>query len=193
MKPATFGVIAACLAQNVHPDSMPECTGVCDGLRKSGAASEAFGKQLAGFAHDIYVQAGLGDSIERHIFSELTKVAHWELAHFDFVEPVLIALSTVKSAGTVGLGGLLAEVPKYVWGGSALAGGALGTLNWALNRDASESDAKSKSLEARTQYYKNLAGEISRELKNTPQPGVRRALRNTLHSSEDRISEPTPA
>jgi hypothetical protein len=189
MKPTTFGAIAACLAQNVHPDSVPECVGLRDGLRKSANAPE-LGRQLAGFARDIYLQANEPHCFERHLFEQLTKVADWKPEHFDFTEPVLIALSTVKQAN--GLTDILTEVPKYVWGGAALGGGALGTLNWMLKRDAVESDAKSKSLEARTQYYKNLAGEISRELKNSPQPGVRKALRNTLRNSEDRVSEPVP-
>jgi len=185
MKPTSFGVIAACLAENTNPELMPECVGVCDGLRKS-ASSPEFGRMLAGFAQDIFVQAGYGDTVERHIFGELAKVANWEPDHFDFVEPVLLAMSTIKSAG---LFDMLKEVPKYVWGGAALAGGALGTLHWALNRDATESDAKSKSLEARTQYYKRLADEISRELKVKTQPNVRKALRSTLQSAGSNVPE----
>jgi hypothetical protein len=194
MKPASFGTLAACLAQDIPPGNFAEAVGICRGLKKSGASSEAFAKQLAGFANDVYVQAGLESSLERHLFQELTKVAHWELEHFDFVEPVLLALSTVKSATTAsGITGIAMELPKYLWGGAALTGGALGTLGWALNRDAATDDAKSKSLAARTQYYKNLAGEISRELHTSPQPGVRRALKATMFNAEDRIPEPTPS
>jgi hypothetical protein len=192
MKPSSFGAIAACLAANVHPDSLPELAGMCAGFRKS-ANSQQFGRMLAGFARDIYIEADEANSIERHVFEQLTKVASWEPEHFDYVEPVLLALSTVKAAAGEG-GGILSAIPegaRMMLGGSALAGGALGTLNWALNRDANEDDAKSKSIAARTAYYKNLANEISRELKTSPQPAVRRMLRNTMHSAENRITDPS--
>jgi hypothetical protein len=191
MNPHSFGAIAACLAANVHPDVLPDLKGVTAEFRKS-ASSPAFGSLLAGFVRDVYVEAGLGDSIERHVFEQLTKVASWESSHFDFVAPVLSALSTVKSAENGSIFSAIPEAARLAIGGSAVAGSALGTLNWALNRDANEDDAKSKSIAARRDYYKNLAGEISRELKTSPQPAVRRVLRNTMNSAENRISEPTP-
>ena len=191
MKPSSFGAIAACLAANVHPDALPELAGMSAGFRKS-ASSQAFGHMLAGFARDVYIEADEANSIERHVFEQLTKTANWEPEHFDYVEPVLLALSSVKVAAEGG--GILSAIPegiRTVLGGSALAGGALGTLNWALNRDANEDDAKSKSIAARTAYYKSLANEISRELKTSPQPAVRRVLRNTMRSAENRISDPS--
>lgn len=191
MKPSSFGAIAACLAANVHPYSLPELAGMSAGFRKS-ANSQAFGQMLAGFARDVYVEAGEANSIERHVFEQLTKVANWEPEHFDYVEPVLLALSAVKVAAEGG--GILStgpELARLVLGGSVVAGSALGTAHWALNRDANEDDAKSKSIAARTAYYKSLANEISRELKTSPQPAVRRVLRNTMNSAENRISEPS--
>lgn len=185
MNAHSFGVLSACLAENVHPDVIPELEGLVGGLQKSAA----YGRQLAGLAHDIYVEAGEENSLEKNLYLELSKTANWEPQHFEFVEPVLEALA-VKSAALAAALEVAKNVPQYAIGASAIGGGALGTLHWALNRDAVEDDAKSKSIAARTTYYKQLAKEISQGLREHSQPGVRRALRKELEQAESKVTPP---
>lgn len=179
MKPTDIGILVACAHAKVNPSVLPVLTGFHSGMRKAAGADQ-MGRDMAGLARDIFVAAGRSDSLEAHIYDQLTKVAHWEPVHFDFLRPVYSALGGV--APELGLekkaeDGWLGSVLKNMFGAAVIGGGALGTLHWAVNRDAAADDAKSKSLMARTDLYRRMADEISQELKDNPPQDVESAIK----------------
>lgn len=167
----------------VAPLQMAATEGFLTGLRKSAGAS-AFGQQMAELAHSIYVEAGQGGSFEAGLYQSMAKTAEWQDVHFDLLAPVYRALAGLQNQVTgrtmhkQAEEGLLPAGLKWMLGTGLVAGTGLGTLHWALNRDATADDAQSKSLTARTDLYRQLAKEISSELQANPPPDMVAALRN---------------
>ena len=183
MNPSDVGIVAACVANGINPSDFVQIQGFRRGLEKSAEAAD-LGRMVAGLAHDVLLEAGEGELIETHIYGELAKSASWSDMHFELVAPVYRALDTVMRAmekqAAEGGGGLLSEAGKWVVGGGMLGGGALGSLYWLLNRQATTDDAHSESLQSRTDLYKRMAREIRQELANTTPVPVRRALKKQV-------------
>jgi hypothetical protein len=180
MNPVDLGIVAACMNEKVSPGQLPEITGLVRGMRKS-AGADAMGRQVAGFARDLFVEIGEPGSFEACLYGELAKVASWEPVHFDLLRPVYLALSGLEKRAE---DGWIGSTVKHMIGAGMLAGGGLGTLHWALNRDASADDAKSKSLAARTDLYRRMAAEISAELKQNPPEPVEEAMKRKVRQEE---------
>lgn len=175
MKPADLGILLACVHARVSPADFPTHVGFVEGMRKSAGASQ-MGREVARFASELFTSVGRAGSFEAHLYGEMAKTANWERVHFDLLRPVYHALANVggmeKSANN-----WLDSALKYIVGGGLLTGVSLGTLNWALNRDANADDAKSKSIMARTDLYNRMADEIAQELRANAPQDVQKALR----------------
>jgi hypothetical protein len=176
MKPADIGIVLACMINNVDPRELAAVDGFHAGLRKQ-ANSAHFGQQVAAFARDVYAQAGRPGSFEAMLFDQMSKVAHWEPVHFDLLSPVYSALSRLGMEKKAEGEPVLSTAAKWLLGGGIGIGTGLGTLHWALNRDATADDAASKSIEARTALYQQMAKEISAELQANAPEDVKLALR----------------
>lgn len=192
MNAADFGITLACLNARVSPSQLPELQGFSGGMRKA-AGAETFGRQIADMAHEIFVQAGEGASFEAGLYGHLAKTANWQDVHFDLLSPVYLALEQVlpalekKAMHKSAEDGAISSGLKWLGALGLGAGTTLGTLHWALNRDATQDDAQSKSLSARTDLYRQLAKEISSELKTNPPKDMRAALRRKTQEVEPNV------
>jgi hypothetical protein len=150
-----------------------------------------FERGLAKFAAEMYAHCGQQDSIEYHVFDQLTKSATWYPQFNAYTDPVLETLGAalgeavgqdhalqarVKSAGLhQGLIGALGEralswSPSLLQGllaASAATGAGIGSIYWALNRHSTEDDADNEATQAKINHYSKLTKQISNRLQDT--------------------------
>jgi hypothetical protein len=207
MNPQLLGTFAACLVEGVNPAEFETVKGASQQMR-AGANAEAFGRQIAALAEEIFVKSGHANDLEARIYGELAKTASWNDFHYDMLVPVYSALNRFqarcesakqatsadatieKSAGVVGAAlqtffPLLASSPGLLFGTAGVAGAGLGALNWSLNRAANGVDAESATIENQIDNYNDLRREISEELRRNPPPELRAAMRKKLESAQE--------
>lgn len=207
MNPHLFGNFAACLVDGVNPSEFDTVKGAAHQMR-SGANAEAFGRQIAALAEEIFVKSGHANDLEARLYGELAKTASWNDFHYDMLLPVYTALNRfqarseatkqaaevdatlTKSAGALQAGvgkillPLLSASPGILFGTAGVAGAGLGALNWALNRAANGVDAESAVIENQIDNYNELRREISEELRRNPPPELQAAMRKKLDAAQ---------
>ena len=203
MKPTEFGIFVACVAHGIAPDDFPTVKSAAEGISNLPGA-DVLGRQVAGFARDIFATAGHSGDFEAHLYDQLSKTASWEPAHFEFLEPVYSVLGrhhqlmqevqkqatneqSIKNASAFlsKLGEGLATIPGSVLGTSVVGGAGLGSIYWALNRGAQGDDADAVSMQSKIEYYDKIRKEIADELKRNPPAALRKSMRNSLEKAEN--------
>ena len=206
MNPQLLGTFAACLIDGVAPAEFDTVKGAASQMRK-GASAEAFGRQIAALAEEIFVKAGHAGDFEARLYSELSKTASWNDFHYEMLQPVYSALTKFhtrcegvkqatevdqtldKSANVVAAGlqklfPLLASTPGMLFGTAGVAGAGLGALNWSLNRASNGVDVDSAKIENQIDSYNELRREIAEEIRRNPPPELREAMRKKLEAAQ---------
>jgi len=159
----TLGNLIACLEHGASPDD----AGIIKG------AGEVFGDMHTPFfcalGYACMEGAGEGTSKEAHL---LKKAALESPENPLVVRLGRIAQDVVKSAGITNVGrnitlplvtrsvAFTPDILKVLLGGSALAGGALGSLAFMANRSVNRDDEKNEELKARVAYYRQISDEL---------------------------------
>lgn len=206
MNPHLLGNLAACIVEGVNPAELATIKGAARQMR-TGENAEAFGRQIAALAEEIFVKAGHAADLEARLYGELAKTASWNDFHYDMLLPVYTTLNrfqarceAVKQAAEAdatltksanALQAVLSKIlpilsasPSILFGTAGIAGAGLGALNWSMNRAANGVDAESAVIENQIDSYNDLRREISEELRRNPPPELRAAMRKKLESAQ---------
>lgn len=204
MNPHQLGINLACIANDVAPAEFETIKGATTAMREVPGA-EAFGRQIARLAHEIFVKSGSSNSLEANLYLQLSKTAGWTDFHYDMLDPVYVALGkfdknytairqeknaaaqTEKAASMLRntLGKILSIAPQWLYGSAVAGGTGLGALHWMLNRDAQENDADATAIESKIDHYNGIRKEIEDELRRNPPPELRKALKQKLETTEN--------
>lgn len=188
MNPSHFGTLLACVINNVRPDDLPYLEGQSEQVTKSAA----FGRQIAQAVAESYARSHLAGSAAQLLYDDIAKSASWSEYHEEMTGVALVAMAkmneqleeSIKQAGIADTlkgvfattGSLVPEAVEWSTLGGAAIGGGLGSLAWALNRDATGDDAEAKDKQTKIDHYNQLAQEINEELKNRPPKHLAGAL-----------------
>ena len=194
-----FGINLACVNAGIDPLNFEfHKSAVEHRENPSTPGYGVFERGLAKLAAGMYAGCGEMDSMEYHLFDQLTKSAEWYPQFNVFTDPVLSTLgealgdaigqdlqlqqNTKTAALHQGLLGALGEralswSPSLMQGllmASAATGAGAGSMWWALNRDATQDDTDNAAMQTRIDHYGKLTKQISRRLRDsnalTPAP-----------------------
>lgn len=195
------GVKIACALNNVSPEEIIKHSSFSERFLSDNFMQQA----LCKIASTSFEEAGMQNTVEYHLYENIAKRASFtQLSPYTvetFLVPVVHALQkeasdihkemqeatgglTKKAAlsflsETIGkILGTVPEMSKDVVALSALGGAGVGSLAWALNRDAETDSAEADEKHAQAMHYKRIAEDLRKRLGSSI--AVRKAVKNNI-------------
>lgn len=178
--PFEFGMRLASAGAGVSRDEMLMTIGEESAFREEHAAT--YKRELCKMAVAAFQAGDAGDSVEAHLFDNLSKQAYWSPAYDRFTACVLRAMARVdaeedatahqdmdKSAFPIIAGALheksgIPSMLKTLLSVGAVGGVSTGALAFLLNRNARQSSADSNKILQRVRTYNQLRKEIEEDM-----------------------------
>ena len=162
-------------------------------------------KDICKIAAACFKAAGMGSSVEFHLYDTMAKsaAALSPVSVEKFIVPVVKSLNKQahaaheelmeKSASPGVLGGLLSKVFGTATGTipelykmyallGAGAGTATGALTWYLNRDAEQDSTEVEAKEEQAKHYKQIAKDIKKRLNIEKEPKSKKAIKDSAEA-----------